>query len=219
MTIFLVRHGETEWNLIGRYQGAGDSPLTARGVAQAQAIGHRLRDLPEAADARIVSSPLGRAQRTAEIIGECLGRREAPLIDERLREISLGSWDGLNRNEIRMLAPEIFARPVWHEWYFRTPDGESYGAFSARVAAWLADLGDAPVIAVCHGVVSRVLRGLYAGLTRDDALRLPVPQDRIFRLAERRIQEIPTLTSASAARVDNPCIVAGTAGITPDSGG
>ena len=219
MTIFLVRHGETEWNLIGRYQGACASPLTARGVAQAQAIGRRLRGLSEAADARIVSSPLGRARRTAEIIGECLGRREAPFIDERLREISLGSWDGLDRNEIRMIAPEIFARPVRHEWYFRTPDGESFGAFSARIAAWLGDFGDAPVIAVCHGVVSRVLRGLYAGLARDDALRLPVRQDRIFRLAERRIEEIPIQTPAPAGSVDNPCMVAGTAGITADSGG
>ena len=53
MTILLVRHGETEWNRARRYQGWSDSPLTARGVAQAEAIGHRLRTLPDAADAEI----------------------------------------------------------------------------------------------------------------------------------------------------------------------
>jgi broad specificity phosphatase PhoE len=190
MTIFLVRHGETEWNRVGRYQGWLDSPLTARGVAQAEAIGRRLCALPEAAAAGIVTSPIGRARRTAEIIAQCLGRTEAPNCDERLREISLGSWDGLDRGEIRARAPEIFAGEGRHEWYFRSPDGESYDAFAGRIAGWLAGRDDAPVIAVCHGVVTRVLRGLYAGLPRAAALRLPVPQDCIFRLAGGRIEEI-----------------------------
>src|SRR5712671_1121372 len=66
--IFLVRHGETEWNRVHRYQGWGDSPLTARGVAQAEAIGRRLCTLREAEAAEIVASPIGRARRTAEII-------------------------------------------------------------------------------------------------------------------------------------------------------
>ena len=59
-----------------------------------------------------------------------------------------------------------------------------------RIAGWLEALGDGPVIAVCHGVVTRVLRGLYASLPRADALRLPVPQDRIFRLAGGTIDDI-----------------------------
>jgi probable phosphoglycerate mutase len=76
------------------------------------------------------------------------------------------------------------------EWYFRTPDGESYEGFAGRIAAWLAELGDGPIITVSHGVVTRVLRGLYAGLPRPDALRLPVPQDCIFRLADGVIEDI-----------------------------
>jgi probable phosphoglycerate mutase len=190
MTIFLVRHGETEWNRIGRYQGWLDSPLTERGIAQAEAIGRRLRDLPEADAAAIVASPIGRAYRTASIIAACLGRSEPPRPDERLREISLGAWDGLDRSEIRARAPEIFARAGRHEWYFRSPDGEGYDGFAGRIGDWLAGLDDAPVVAVCHGVVTRVLRGLYAGLPRAEALCLPVPQDRIFRLSAGRIEEI-----------------------------
>jgi broad specificity phosphatase PhoE len=187
MTIFLVRHGETEWNRARRYQGWSDSPLTERGVAQAEAIGRRLRTLPEAADSEIVASPIGRARRTAEIIALCLGRTAPLRFDERLREISLGSWDGLDRREIRSRLAAEFEE---FEWYFRTPDGESYDAFAGRIAGWLREVGDGPVIAVSHGVVTRVLRGLYAGLPRADALSLPVPQDRIFRLAGGRIEEI-----------------------------
>ena len=187
MTIFLVRHGETEWNRARRYQGWSDSPLTAEGVAQAEAIGRRLAAIPEAAGAVIVASPLGRARRTAEIIGECLGRAAPPRFDERLREISLGAWDGLGRREIRTRLGAAFAE---FEWYFETPDGEAYDAFAGRVGDALRDLAGGPVIVVCHGVVTRVLRGLYAGLPRAAALRLPVPQDKIFRLADGAIEEI-----------------------------
>jgi probable phosphoglycerate mutase len=190
VTIFLVRHGETEWNRARRYQGWSDSPLTARGGAQAEAIGRRLRDVPEAADAEIVASPIGRARRTAEIIAQCLGRTAPIRLDDRLREISLGSWDGLHRTDIVARAPQIFADDGQFEWYFRTPDGESYEGFAGRIASWLADLDDRPTIAVCHGVVTRILRGLYAGMPRREAVCLPVPQDRIFRLSDGTISEI-----------------------------
>jgi broad specificity phosphatase PhoE len=187
MTIFLVRHGETEWNRARRYQGWRDSPLTLAGIAQAAALGRRLAALPDAADAEIVASPLGRARHTAEIIAACLGRARPPRLDARLREVSLGAWDGLRRKEVRARLGPRFAE--W-EWYFLTPDGESYDAFAGRLAAWLGDAGDGPLIAVCHGVATRVLRGLYAGLPRAAALRLAVPQDRIFRLSDGAIEEI-----------------------------
>lgn len=187
MTIFLVRHGETEWNRARRYQGWGNSPLTERGIAQAEAIGRRLSTLSETADAEIVASPLGRARRTAEIIARCLGRTAPLRLDDRLREISIGSWDGLGRAEIMA---RMGARFEEFEWYFDTPDGESYDEFSGRIAAWLDEPRGGAVIAVCHGVTTRILRGLHAGLPRDAALRLEVPQDRIFRLAGGIIEDI-----------------------------
>jgi broad specificity phosphatase PhoE len=188
--IFLVRHGETEWNLTRRYQGWGDSPLTPRGVAQAEALGRRLRALPEAETAMMVSSPLGRARRTAELIQA--GRAGlAPIgFDERLKEISIGSWDGLDRDQIEALSPGIFEGDGRHEWYFRTPDGESYDDFAARIGGWLADRDHRTLIVVAHGIVTRVLRGLYAGLPRPVALSLLVPQGIIWRLAHGRIEEI-----------------------------
>jgi probable phosphoglycerate mutase len=188
--ILLVRHGETEWNLTRRYQGWSDSPLTRRGVAQAAAIGQALRALPDATGVPIVSSPLGRARRTAELIQAARIDLAPIALDERLREISIGAWDGLDRDEIEVLSPGIFDGDGHHEWYFRTPDGETYDAFAGRVAAWLADTRERTVIVVAHGIVTRVLRGLYAGLPRAIALRLPVPQDVIWRLDGGRIAEI-----------------------------
>jgi len=191
-TIYLVRHGETEWNRIRRYQGWSDSPLTDHGRAQAQAIGRLLCTLPEAQSADLVASPIGRARHTAEIIRECLGRSEPLRFDDRLRELSFGSWDGLMRADIAARMPGAFDEERRDEWYFATPDGETYDVFAGRVGAWLAEAqaSDRPLIVVTHGVVTRVLRGLYAGLPRAAAMRLPVPQDRIFRLAQGTIEEI-----------------------------
>jgi broad specificity phosphatase PhoE len=191
MTILLVRHGETAWNLVRRFQGRFDSPLTGRGVAQARAIGRLLATLPEAATAPIITSPQGRARRTAEIVREELGGAGAPGIDERLRELSLGSWDGLTYREVETRSPGIFEGNGRYEWYFRAPDGESYAAFAARVGEWLGEQDEAvPTIAVMHGLVSRVLRGLYAGLPRAAALSLPVRQDRVFRLNAGTIETL-----------------------------
>ena len=191
-TIFLVRHGETEWNRVRRYQGWSDSPLTDQGRAQAGAIGHLFCTLPEVRSADLVASPLGRARHTAEIIRERLGRSSPVRFEERLRELSFGSWDGFTRADIAALMPGAFDDERRDEWYFATPDGETYEVFAGRVGAWLAEIqtGDQPVIAVTHGVVTRILRGLYAGLPRAAAMRLPVPQDRIFRLADGAIEEI-----------------------------
>src|SRR5216683_429889 len=184
---YTVPANRASWQVMERLGMMRDPPLTARGIAQAEAIGHRLRALPEAAAAEIVASPIGRARRTAEIVADCLGRTAPPRFDERLREISLGSWDGLDRAEIRSRMGASFEE---FEWYFHTPDGESYDVFAGRIAAWLKEAGDGPVIAVSHGVVTRVLRGLYTSLPRADALRLPVPQDRIFRLAGGMIEDL-----------------------------
>jgi broad specificity phosphatase PhoE len=198
VTIFFVRHGETLWNRERRNQGRLDSPLTPRGIAQARAIGVRLRGLPEAATAPIVASPLRRARHTAELIGAELAAAGAVRIDKRLREHSAGAWDGLTYNEIEANTPGIFDGDGLWEWCFRAPGADTYDCFAARLADWLAEQDEAvPVIAVGHGLVSRVIRGLYAGLPRAAALSLPVPQNRIFRLSGGRIAAIAAGPAAS----------------------
>ncbi|MFI4966582.1 MAG: histidine phosphatase family protein [Caulobacterales bacterium] len=180
--IYLVRHGQTEFNRERRIQGHVDSPLTALGVRQAQAVGRLLRDLiREPAGWRIVSSPLGRAHATARIVAGKLGGLDVEL-DDRLKEMSWGPHDGRLRAELEAEHPETFGRSGWA---FDAGAGESYEAVSARVGAWLASLPPEPerrIVAVSHGISGRVLRGLYAGLDRDRSAQQDVPQDAIYLL-------------------------------------
>ncbi|MBV9374536.1 MAG: histidine phosphatase family protein [Alphaproteobacteria bacterium] len=198
--ILLVRHGETEWNLQRRNQGRFDSALTERGMTQAHATGRLIGSLPNAATARIVVSPLGRARRTAEIIRTHIEPVPELVIDKRLRELSIGSWDGLTYDEIAVCCPGVFDGDNGPEWCFRSPDGERYESFAARIGEWLSEAFDAPyVVAVTHGIVSRILRGLYAGLPRGVAMTLPVPQNKIFRLSKGAIEEIVVPPAAGLA--------------------
>jgi len=180
--IYLVRHGQTEFNRERRIQGHVDSPLTALGVRQAHAVGRLLRDLiRDPAGWRIVSSPLGRAASTAEIVAARLGGLPVEL-DERLKEMSWGAHDGRLRAELEAEHPETFGRTGWA---FDAGTGESYEAVAARVGDWLASLPPEPqrkIVAVSHGISGRVLRGLYANLGRDQAGQQDVPQDAVYLL-------------------------------------
>lgn len=185
--IYLVRHGQTEFNLARRYQGALDSPLTEHGARQAERIGALLAGLLDGEGWEVVSSPQGRARRTAEIINARLG---LPLgLDDRLREISLGAWDGLLIGEVLHKLPP--GAGVW-ERQLHAPGGESFEAISARIADWLAEIeaSGRRIVAVSHGMAGRVLRGLYGGYSRQAMLELDVPQDAVFRLSEGRIERI-----------------------------
>jgi broad specificity phosphatase PhoE len=187
-TIYLLRHGQTEWNVAGRIQGAGDSPLTATGIAQAEAIGALLQQLiVEPASTALVSSPQGRAWGTAEIVGRPLGL--TPRAEALLVEVTTGSWDGMTWAEIASAYPGALDGAA-HGRSFRSPDGETYDRVRARVADWLASI-TGPTIAVSHGLTGKLLRGVYAGLSPDDTLRQPEPQDGVYRLAEGRAEFIP----------------------------
>lgn len=183
--IFLVRHGETEWNSAGRYQGAMDSPLTPRGRAQAlsvaRALVSELTDPPPRLRAYV--SPLGRARETAAIIGQSV-----PIeiqLEPRIAEISLGTWDGMSMYEIEMEFPESLSGTNSQDWYFRSPDGESFDAAFARVSGWLGDI-TSPALVVTHGLTSRFIRGIYEGLSKRDMLQLAVPQDGFYRMSVGR---------------------------------
>ena len=198
MTIYLVRHGETEWNRAGRMQGHLDSPLTARGEAQARAVGEALRELIDGDGFDIVASPLGRTRATAAIICDALGNEAISIAtDDRLREISWGDWDGLTFDEIEARDPGELARRRHDRWDHRPPGGESYAATARRAADWLAGLDSLaganlarPLIAVSHGGIGRLLRGLYAGLPRDQTLALEQPQDAFHLLRDGQIGRI-----------------------------
>lgn len=189
--IYLVRHGETQFNAARRLQGALDSPLTPRGRDQGRRLGALLRSLIEPdEDWGIVASPLGRAQATAALIRDALHFAPPVETDERLREITLGSWDGLTFDDIDAISPS--ALDDRFGWQFRSPDGESYEAMCGRLGGWLEDAhaGGRRLIAVSHGISGLVLRGLYSGQPREAAMRAGSPQDAVFRLADGQVTRI-----------------------------
>ena len=191
--IYLCRHGQTEFNAIGRRQGQVDSNLTALGQAQATAMGRRLASL-NLPKFRIFASPLGRAHHSARLIAAELGH--APItLDRRLMEIGMGSWDGKTDLEIDTAHPGLRASVPPEAWWFHSPDGETYATFAARLAEALQAIQSDPTpvkIIVAHAVVSRVIRAQWAGLSEIESHRLPVPQDAFYALsAGNKITEIP----------------------------
>ncbi len=191
--LYLLRHGETESNRERRLQGGLDSPLTARGRAQAEAMGRLLESRGVGPGThRVLSSPQGRALATAE-----LAFGHAPETDPRLREISMGDWTGLLRSEVDARWPGP-PREHFLDFYARAPNGEGFDALWARCSAFLADL-DRPAIVVTHGMTSRVIRTIAMGWGRSDMARLPGGQGVVFRI-ENRCHERLSPALASPAR-------------------
>jgi broad specificity phosphatase PhoE len=147
--LVLWRHGRTEWNATGRFQGQLDPPLDAEGRSQAARVAPQLAAELPAGQTIVVSSDLSRAAETAASLTAVLG---VPLqLDERLREHGMGSWEGLTRDEVAERYPEQYAdwtagRPV------RGRGGEDPAAVAERALAALVDLPEASVaVVVTHG--------------------------------------------------------------------
>lgn len=182
--IYLCRHGQTRFNAVRRYQGQVDSPLTELGRAQASAMGRALRPLV-GEGLRVWASPLGRAQESLGLILAEIGPRPVTT-DARLMEVAMGAWDGLDETEIEAEYPGARDGLPPGEWFFHGPGGETFAMFRDRLAGVLAEIaGDpAPVkLVVAHGVVSRVMRGLHAGLGKREMLTGATPQDGFHALA------------------------------------
>ena len=193
--IYLVCHGETEWNRVRRMQGHRDSRLTERGADQARAMGRTLAGQIGDDGIDMVASPLGRARQTAALIRAEMGLAGDCPTDDRLMEMTWGAWDGLTRDEIETRDPGALARrrqDVWHHWNYAPPGGgESYAMLADRVGAWLDRVAPGRrLVIVAHGAVGRVLRGRYAGLSEAETLALDEPQDAFFRLNGGAIERI-----------------------------
>jgi broad specificity phosphatase PhoE len=133
--LVLCRHGETDWNVEGRYQGQADPPLNATGLAQARALADMLRGVGLEV---IYSSPLRRAVQTAEIVAEHLGL--PVLMEPRLMEIHQGDWQGRLRSEIIARDPDLFRRWQTEPWTVSPPGGESVAQVQERVNGALDDI-------------------------------------------------------------------------------
>ncbi len=181
--LFIMRHGETEWNVAGRIQGKGDSPLTARGIEQVRAAAGFLAG--EGID-RLYASPQGRARHSAAFVAEATGCD--PVFDDRLVEADYGVADGLTIAETRVRYPGEWERREADRWGFALPGGESMADVWRRVEAFAADrlagmVADPSVRVgvVAHQGVNRSLLAIVMGWPPETILRLTQPNFVVFR--------------------------------------
>jgi broad specificity phosphatase PhoE len=159
-TLLLVRHGETDWNRDGRWQGQSDTELNAVGRRQSHELAGELDGIDV-----VYSSDLARARETAEVIADELGLEVS--FDGRLRERGFGAWEGLTTAEI-----EADFRDAHRRWRAGegpgADDAEPFDAFAERVASFLAEVlerhPDETVLVVAHGGSIRVIHAVASGL-------------------------------------------------------
>jgi probable phosphoglycerate mutase len=184
-TIYYIRHGETSWNAEGRLQGVQDVPLNDLGRKQAACAGNILADLfvrdrRDKSTLSFVSSPLGRARSTMELVRGELKLPPADYgLDDRLREIGYGEWEGSTLAEMQVEDPELFAMRQIEKWTVSPPGGESYVAVQARVQDWYDSLRE-DTVAVAHGGTARALMVVLGIETPLTAADLTIEQGAVY---------------------------------------
>ncbi|MET0171020.1 histidine phosphatase family protein [Agrobacterium vaccinii] len=186
MLVYVIRHGQTDWNAIRRLQGQKDIPLNDFGRSQAIANGKTLRDIlgGKAPEFDYVASPLGRTRETMELLRGAMGLdAHAYRTDDRLVEVSFGDWEGQTLPELKLTHPEKVRARKAAKWDFIPPgqDAESYEILSWRIGAWLASV-DRQTVCVCHGGVIRSIFRLVTGMEKEEAADIPIPQDKILKV-------------------------------------
>ena len=192
MLIYVIRHGQTDWNAERRLQGQKDIPINAIGREQARQNGIALAAVlkGEGTEFDFVASPLGRTRETMEIMRSAM--RLPPKdyrTDERLVEVSFGDWEGYTIKQLRVSQGERVTERNINKWDFIPPgeDAESYEIMSWRTGARLNSV-DRPTVCVTHGGVIRSLFKLISNLPKDVASEGEIPQDRILKIETSRGQ-------------------------------
>ena len=190
--IILVRHGQTKWNVEGRYQGRLNSDLTEKGKEQAKSNASKIAKIAKVLKLnepfKIFSSPLGRAKESCHIICDELGIDKKEIIfDERISEFNYGIFEGQTRDECREKYPEVLAKREANKWSYQIENGESYILVTKRLKSWLESVADEKVVVmVAHEMVNRALRGIYCHLDSDSMLLLRQENDVVIKLENKK---------------------------------
>jgi broad specificity phosphatase PhoE len=197
---YFIRHGETAWNLEGRYQGSRDIPLNDTGRAQADRNGLLLRRLLERSGRKSEEfdwyvSPLSRARETMERVRAAFNDTTLPEVttDDRLIEISFGIYEGQLHTDLAAGAMPIAGERDDSFWYFRPPEGESYDDLANRITDFGRSLPRRAIV-VSHGGVLRVLRRLIEDFPPERAVNWFPPQDSVVHFADGRATLYPAGT-------------------------
>jgi probable phosphoglycerate mutase len=183
--IYYIRHGETAWNATGRLQGTQDIPLNELGSTQASHAGKVLaglfaRDGRDRNDLAYVASPLGRARSTMDFVRQALGLAPGDYaLDDRLREIGYGEWEGSTLAEMQARDPDFYARRLTQKWTMSSPGGESYASVQLRMRDWYDSL-KADTVAVAHGGTCRALMVALGFETPQSAADLVIEQGAVY---------------------------------------
>ena len=193
-SIYLIRHGQTTWNRAGRLQGQADSPLTLLGTQQVEAIGKKLKEIIGIKKYSVWSSPLGRTKQTTSIICDQTNfKYENVVFDKRLVEITLGDRDGYKSwKALFEDFPKDMARREKDPWNFSHPNGESSQMVWERVRPFMEKIANLEGIhvVVTHGVVSKIIRGMYLNLSPEKIFSLDRPQNAFHRLQNGKVEKI-----------------------------
>lgn len=190
-TIYLVRHGQTDWNAALRLQGQVDTPLNETGRGQASRNGGVLAKIlsnPEAFD--FVASPLGRTRETMEIIRAALDLpADSYRTDDVLKEIHFGDWQGLTWDQLREAHPKEVDARFQDPWGMVVPgrDAESYSMLSERVLDWFSGI-TRDTVAVTHCGVIRCVKGHIEQTPEQQIPHIEIPQDRVYMASENQVE-------------------------------
>lgn len=189
--VYIVRHGQTDWNAEFRLQGQADTDINALGRAQADRNGRRLAEIiadPE--DFDFVASPLRRTRETMERLRTVMGLpAEGYRTDARLMELHFGDWQGRTFAELEVERPGVSAARHRDKWNYLPPGAhaETYEMLAARVRPWLESIMR-PTVCVTHGGIVRVVFTLLGAMDPAEAAEMNVPQDRILRLRDGALE-------------------------------
>jgi broad specificity phosphatase PhoE len=173
-SIVLIRHGETDWNIEGRYQGQADPPLNSKGLHQA----HRLaKELINSAIEVLYTSPLKRTRQTAEVISQQLGIM--PIDEPRYMEIDQGDWQTRLRSDIENLYPDLFNAWQTDPWKVTPPGGEHLSEVQSRVYAALdesiQEYSNQKIGIVTHRIPIALIKVRYQGMDPDIVRTIHLP--------------------------------------------
>ncbi|TOF36830.1 phosphoglycerate mutase [Vibrio parahaemolyticus] len=187
--MFVLRHGETEFNADKKLQGHCNSSLTSKGSDQARRVGTTLKQYVENRPFRVYSSTLGRALQTSQIVCEELNYSYENLNKEpRLKEFSLGEWEQRTIPSLEQEIPNLLAQ---NDWYLQAPNCETYESVRERLSSWLSDVAhDEDIVVVSHGLTGIVLRGLLLGMDYTQVWQQDLPQDAFFIIEDGRITRV-----------------------------
>jgi broad specificity phosphatase PhoE len=190
-TVYFVRHGQTDWNAEGRLQGQADTDLNDTGRAQARRNGELLRGVVgESTAFDFVSSPLRRTREPMERIRVAMGLAPDDYrLDPRLVEVHFGDWQENTFAELESRDPGCFARREEDKWNFIPPGegAESYAILTERIRPVLEEMAR-DTICVTHGGIIRSIFRLTDTLSPAECAALIVPQDRVLRLRDGRLE-------------------------------